>query len=255
MRARAFSNWPVLLVAKHDMAKGTLLRDIDMEWRPFAIGTHIDGQIQRDQYTWLELRGSLLMKDVKAGEAILDSSIIRRGEQGFITNALKPGMRAMSINGNQLSAVSGHLSPGDLIDVVMTTNMPTRRNRYGISRQRVAETVFEGIKILAIDQATFPGLGSPFQFGAITIEVTPSQAQQITIARSLGRLTFLARRRDELNSGPAYMTDLDTSQSLIDGIVGNTVDSLHKRRRELGRDDTVGPIRTYGANVPKVIQE
>jgi pilus assembly protein CpaB len=230
------------MVAKIDVAKDSLLTNVDVEWRTFPFDTQIDGQLRCNPGAIQALKGSLVLQDMKAGQTVLKKQLLTAGEDGFITAAMKPGMRAVTIGAGALSTPSGFLAPGDRIDILLTSAVQARQNQYGIRAKRVTETIFNNLRILAM------------RGRSLTLEVTPSEAQRLTIARTMGLFTILARRHDDKSSMPLYASDFDASRAYADSFTKDPVESLAKYDREQDRygiDQT--RTRVYGGNVPSVL--
>ncbi len=236
-RARAHGN-PVIMVAKTDLPRGTLIRDVDYEWRVFPTDTRMDGQIQRRPNSDAAFNGGLVLKDMKAGQAILIDDIMRKDQQGFMTQALQPGMRAVNVGG-----ATQFVSPGDRIDVLMTQIVRALPNQFNVPARRVTETIFSNVRVISIN--------SP---GSLTLEFTANQAQKMLVARTMGFFTFLVRRRDDNVIGPAYATDLESSKAYADSYTRDPVSSLVKHSRDLDRQGQgQSRVRIYGANVPNIV--
>jgi pilus assembly protein CpaB len=242
MRLTSTGN-PSLMVAKINIAKGALLRNVDVECRAFPHDTKIDGQISCSPNTIQTLKGSLVLEDVKAGQSLLRNHIMTSREDGFITATMKPGMRAVTIFAGNLSTPTNFLAAGDHIDILLTSTVRARQNQYGVLSKRVSETVMNDLRILAM------------RGGALTLEMTPNQAQRIILARTMGAFTVLARRHDDKASMPRYASDFDASRAYADSFTKDPVEGLAKYDREQDRAGGVDQTRTrvYGGNVPSVL--
>jgi pilus assembly protein CpaB len=100
------------------------------------------------------------------------------------------------------------LTPGDRVDVILTQNFGKSENSTQnissqlrdtpLTRRSVGETVVENLRVLAIDapDAKSVATNNPANgnFGrTVTIEVTPSQAEDINVAAELGKLSVTLR--------------------------------------------------------------
>ena len=154
---------------------------------------------------------------------------------------LKSGMRAMTVIGRR----PVFLSPGDHADLLLTQSQSVRvPNRHNVRRLRTSETILKSARILSfIDR------------GATTIEVTPVQVQRLTLAQTMGQLSFVVRRQEDTNEAPVYSTELEISKSYADSFVKYPVGEIDKRNEELNRNGQGAPLplRVYGGNVPKTI--
>ncbi len=101
---------------------------------------------------------------------------------------ITPGMRAISLKVDEVIGVAGFVVPGAKVDVVMTLNQQTDG---GMSR-----VVVSNIQVLAagtkIDQEQARD-GRPLPATVVTVLVTPEDAERISLAASVGRVTLTLR--------------------------------------------------------------
>ena len=213
-----------ILVATLALPQGTLLREQDVTWQPFAETQ--PGQIVRPDIAALEANpelegqtrasvyGAVLRHELAAGEPIRRSAIVKPGERDFLQVVLVPGERAISIPVTTGGASTGLLSPGDRVDVILTQNFKNEGAANApLTRRSVSETVVDNLRVLAIDspEALNPSKSvaatpAAAPFGrTVTLEVTPEQAEQINVATELGKLSLTLRSAtDYASAAPAY---------------------------------------------------
>ena len=135
-----------------------------------------------------KLVGRVVNTPIKGKELILESRLapvdVKRGGMSAI---LKPGKRAVSVAGNKILGVSGFINPGDKVDILLLTTDPK-------TGAQVNKTVFENVLVLATGtQLVANPEGKPSPVGVYTLEVTPEQGEQITLASSMGKIQFALR--------------------------------------------------------------
>ena len=182
-----------VLVAKHNLAANTLLRDTNFTWKQLGAGESGKGYISKTLTSAATLRGSYLKVDVKGNKAIPQDGIIRPGEHGFIVAALLPGMRAISMAVSQVSSVSGFVAPGDRVDLLLTHQIDDSSDKPALTPRRYSETILEDLRLLAIEQIVDPNTGKPQVGKTVTLEVTPKQAEVVNVAASIGQLSLSLR--------------------------------------------------------------
>lgn len=216
-----------VLVAASSLQPGAYLTANQVRWQAWPQGriskTYITRlgkpSTQTDQRI-LALRNSVVRLPVPAGQPLTEEMIVSPGDRGFLAAVLKPGMRAVSININASSGVSGLAFPGDRVDLIWVYGIKANGGR---SRDtvRVAETLLVGVRLLAVGQdlghveiETNPkGKGKGKKGGGntsgrkirrsttATIELTPKQAEMIAVALTKGQITLslnsLARPTDK----------------------------------------------------------
>lgn len=138
--------------------------------------------------------GSVVREPILAGEPIVARKIVRAGDSGYLAAYLEPGMRAMAIAVTVESAAGGFILPGDRVDVVYTAEVDRSGVEGGASKQMVAGTVLQNVKVLAIDQSTRAGDDEQAVVGATaTLEVGPQDAEILAQAKAQGELSLSLR--------------------------------------------------------------
>jgi len=187
--------------AADDLPDGLLLREQDLVWKTMPRSDIPPGALVEsateagaDQ----DLKGDLLRHAVHAGTPLGLSDVISPSAPGFLAAALKPGMRAISVAVDDVSGNAGLIQPGDHVDVLLTQQM---RSDAGVnvppSRAVESETVVEHVRVLAVgsafrrpkDDAAAPNTSAR----TVTFEVTPVNAQTVTVAAHLGTLSLALR--------------------------------------------------------------
>lgn len=191
-----------ILVAATTLQIGTLLRAKDVTWQQSG-GSAGLGQIARprtaagspdlelDRQARAEVYGAALRSSVTAGEPISRGAIVKPGDRDFLQVVLSPQARAIAIPVTTGGASTGILYPGDRVDVILTQ---TFKNDPPLARRSVGETVVENLRVLAIDAVESRPNGTATGFGrAVTLEVTPEQAERVNVATELGKLSLTLR--------------------------------------------------------------
>jgi pilus assembly protein CpaB len=189
-----------ILVATAALSSGSFLGNKDVMWRRYA-GKTDPGHIRRspgstengdpDQQSRGVVFGAALRENVASGEPIRRNAIVRPSDRDFLQIVLLPGTRAIAIPVATGGASTNLLSPGDNVDVILTQ---TFKNDPSLARRSVSETVVESLRVLAIDAADTKPTGGSTRFGrTVTLEVTPQQAEKISVATELGKLSLMLR--------------------------------------------------------------
>jgi pilus assembly protein CpaB len=85
-----------------------------------------------------------------------------------------------------MRGVAGFILPNDRVDVVLI--------RANSSGGRQSELLLQDIKVIAIDQIASQQKDTPAVARAMTLEVTPTQAQKILLATNVGSLSSILRK-------------------------------------------------------------
>lgn len=188
-----------VLVAERELPAGTILNPDSFRWQPWPKQALNENYITRQEGTdpFQELTGSAVKRIISAGDPITRAKLVKPGETGFLAGVLAPGMRAISIPINPNSAVSGFILPGNVVDLVLTQEY-SRQLESGVTHRRmVSETILEKLRILAIDQNVDDSGKAPRLGKTATVEVTPKQAEMITVANRMGSLSLVLRSLSE----------------------------------------------------------
>ena len=192
-----------ILIAAEPIQAGTLLKETDLKEREVAAGELTPVDLVADDNSRAEVRGAMLRRYLDAGQPIRRADILRPRDRGFLATVLAPGTRAISIGVDATTGASGLISPGDLVDVILTQEFVRGETTAG--RRVVAETVLSRVRVIAVDQQIAQGAptASPMQGGSssrvasnVSLQVTPEQAAKIVVAGHLGRLTLTIRSID-----------------------------------------------------------
>jgi pilus assembly protein CpaB len=214
------------MVAARDLRAGTLLQDLDFKWAILKKGAPTTGLLMFSATPVAPLRGSYLKNSTKANQTIMGDGIIRPGEQGFIVAVLQPGMRAISFPISQVTGVSGYISPGDRVDIMLTHSATSQADQT-LNPRMFTETIFKSIRLLGLTQSVDANSGRPSLGGTATVEVTPRQAEEFQIAQQMGTLSLAMRSVPSVDLPPEpdrlpYTTELSVSDALVNLLVFGT---------------------------------
>ncbi|MEM7123165.1 MAG: Flp pilus assembly protein CpaB [Pseudomonadota bacterium] len=198
-----------VLVAAKSLPIGRIVRDDDLRWQSWpeqsVSADYITKGSEDGRAEIGEFVGSAVRVEMVGGEPVLSSKVFHRGDAGFLSGVLTPGMRAVTIAVTARSGTAGFILPGDRVDVLMVFDIPTQDPVTGDTANRViSETALENIRVLAIDQAVSMGTGEEGSnetladvAETVTLEVTPNQAQALAVANQMGALSLSLRSRVE----------------------------------------------------------
>jgi pilus assembly protein CpaB len=142
-------------------------------------------------------------------EPILRSKITGPGQRASLSTTLENGMRAVTVRVDDVRGVAGFILPNDHVDVVLI-----RADTESARRQSYSELLLQNVKVLAIDQIASEQKESPTVAKAVTLEVTPLQAQKISLAIDVGHLSLVLRQPGEANTvSTSRVTEQDLSES------------------------------------------
>lgn len=136
------------------------------------------------------------------GEVVLAAKLSDFGEKVTIGQTLSPGNRAMAISVNATTSVGGFVTPGDFVDVVLTS-----RDQRGLR----AVTILQNIRVVGVDQQT-DELNEQAQIArTVTVEVTPIQGQKLALAQRAGTLSLTLRNVEAVAEGEQELESIRLS--------------------------------------------
>jgi pilus assembly protein CpaB len=144
----------------------------------------------------LETRTAL--RTIEINEPILKTKITGFGGRASLSMMIAPGMRATTIRVNDISGVAGFVLPGDRVDILLTRDPEGGGKRRGNNLQ--TDVFLQNMKVLAIAQDANEDRSKPGVVKAVTFEVTPVQAQKLTLAQKLGSLSLALRHVNTVNA-------------------------------------------------------
>src|SRR5579859_1113454 len=106
-----------VVVAARNLDLGTLLRDSDVKLVTWN-GDPPKGAIQ----TIDAATGRGVISTIYEGEPIIDSRLAAKGAGGGLAATIPQGMRAVAVRVNEVVGVSGFVSPGMHVDVIISGN-------------------------------------------------------------------------------------------------------------------------------------
>lgn len=129
-----------------------------------------------------------VLRTIEANEPVLASKISGAGEKATLSAIITEEMRAMTIRVNDVVGVAGFIVPGDRVDVLLT-----RDDETGKEKNEITDILLQNIKVLGIDQLANDSQEKPVVVQAVTVEVSPEQSQKLTLASQVGSLTLALR--------------------------------------------------------------
>jgi len=135
----------------------------------------------------------VLKTSVLRGEAVLESKLAPVGATGGLSAVIAKGNRAMTVRVNDVVGVAGFALPGNYVDIVVNTEDETNKAEH--VNKSISKIVLEHILVLAVAQEQNRDETKPKVVNAVTLEVTPQQAERLDLARSVGSLSLVLRNQ------------------------------------------------------------
>jgi pilus assembly protein CpaB len=172
------------------------------------------------------LDGRVLKTNMLRGEPVLQAKLAPIGTQGGLSAVIGEGRRAITVRVNDVIGVAGFALPGNYVDIIVNTQRDS--NEATARDKSISKIVLERILVLAVAQEVGRDDTKPRVVNAVTLEVTPQQAEKIDLARSVGTLSLVLRNQiDPLVADTAGVTKnsllgQDTTRDMPDEKSKNT---------------------------------
>lgn len=185
MQTRGASAVPVV-VASDDIPLGTPLEAGMLTTLNWPGGRLPEGAVQDPG----ALVGRVTRSAMSRHEPVLPTKLAPLGARAGLSAAIAPGKRALTVKVNEVMGVAGFALPGSLVDVMVHTRTDDARQGTSSSISRI---VLERILVLAVAQDASRDGTSPKVTQAVTLELTPEQAERLDLARGVGSLSLVLR--------------------------------------------------------------
>lgn len=190
-----------VVVASRPLALGTPLTAQDLSLVTWPKADPLGGSFSRIQ----DCIGRSLITPVSKNEPILVGKLAPKEAGVGLPAAIPVGMRAVSIRVDDVVGVSGFATPGTMVDV-LATGQPK-----GAS-DSLTRTVLQDVRVLAAGQTVEQDkTGKPHTVGVVTLLVTPSQADKLTMISTDSRIHLALRNTIDtkiVKAPPVYQTAL-----------------------------------------------
>ena len=183
IEARAKGKMVNVVVAKRDLSRGTKLSADSVAVRAIPVDYAQSLAVTPDAFDRVD--GQVLAYPVKAGEMILWGLMEGKKVPTF-SSRVETGHRAMTVPVDEINSISGLLEPGDIVDLIATIDKKGKKTTFPL---------LQNVQVIATGQRSVddPKSGQRREYSTVTFDITPEQAQNVIVARDLGKITALLR--------------------------------------------------------------
>src|SRR5881397_213997 len=133
--------------------------------------------------------GRAVAVPIFAGEIVLNAKLATKGSGDGLTALIEPGMRAVSVQVNEISGVSGFIQPGTRVDVLFT--------RTFSNGNAATTTILQNAKVVAygrqLDASAKVDQRDTNRPTVATLLVTQEQGEKLVLAEQRGRIQLALR--------------------------------------------------------------
>src|SRR4030095_5530173 len=224
-----------VVVATTEIQVGAKIAPEQLALAPIPNGSAPQGAYR----TLEEVAGRVAIIPIGIREPVTTTKLAPEGEGAGLGVLIPEGYRAMTVKVDDVVGVSGVVQPGSFVDVVAVITPATQNNQGPISK-----IVLQNIKVLA----SGPKIDSPenqrepHSVSAVTVLVTPEQAEKLVLASAEGRLQLVMRNFSDqedtrtagankttlLNGEPANITPAPRSEKTVEAKPATTKHGAHR---------------------------
>lgn len=140
-----------------------------------------------------QLAGRVVRAAVLRGEPLSEPKLAPTGTVGGLSALISEGKRAMTVRVNDVVGVAGFALPGNFVDIIVHTEQDA--DAAESKDRHISKLVLERVLVLAVAQEVGRDDTKPKVVNAVTLELTPAEAEQVDLARSVGTLSLVLRNQ------------------------------------------------------------
>ena len=204
-----------VVVAKVDIPVGSRIIPEQLTIAQFPANVTPEGAVSTIDD---KLVGRVVVTSISPRDPVTEYKLAPVGAAGGLSSMIPEGYRAMTVAVNEVVGVSGFIMPGTLVDIVVVITPPKGSG----NEEMISKIVLQNIKVLANGQ----NIDKPKDdreveraVRAVTLQVTPEQAEKLALASSEGKLQLVMRnsvdQADEQTAGANKRTLLNGERATI----------------------------------------
>jgi pilus assembly protein CpaB len=203
-----------VVVAKTEIPLGEKITEEQLSLLPMPNGSAPEGAFRKlDQVV-----GRVAITPIGVREPITNLKLAPEGTGGGLSAVIPAGYRAMTVKVDDVVGVSGFIMPGSFVDVVAIVQPLIQSGAE--AKGPISKIVLQNIKVLAsgakIDSPE--NQRQPADVKAVTLQVTPEQAEKLVLAANEGKLQLVMRNytdQDDTRTSGANKSSLLSGESFV----------------------------------------
>jgi pilus assembly protein CpaB len=176
---------------KASIVKPTSTQSLVVAALPLQLGTRLDASNTRliqwpanqqvaGMFSRVEdVANRAIITQLAENEPVLESKLAAKDSGGGLPATIPEGMRGLSVAVNEVVGVAGFVTPGTMVDVLVTGRAMGKDAAQG----DITRTILENVRVLAAGQKIQQDReGKPQTVAVITLLVAPDDATKLTMA-------------------------------------------------------------------------
>lgn len=203
-----------IVVASQDMAFGTALSSQNLRLTNWP-----ENSIPTGAFTTIAeaTKNRVALRPIVVGEPVLASKVSGSNGRATISANLPVGMLAYTVSINDVAGVGGFVRPGDVVDVLITRQIPGEGAR---AYDKMTDVLLQAVPVLGVDQVADQNKTEPAVSKTATLQVTSLDAQKLALASQMGVLSLALRNVTDKQFGPSSTVlsrDISANRYFIGG--------------------------------------
>ena len=272
-------------VAREFIPIGTVITDEMLMVQPWPEHLMVSGFAMADGKT--QVAGMVSRGFFQPQEPIINSKLVNANDPSYVAGNLPAGMRVITLKTNEIQGLSGFLSPGDRVDVLLTRDVQDRtyidpEDRRQPRKFAITETILTDARVIAVNQHTRAGkeeaaeglLGARQQVRyepprTVSLAVAPRDAQRLRLAEKVGEVSLTLRGIEDQNQadglGITFVADVSQyapievgqapeveekisgSPNFVTVVRGTEIEDKQAKKRQLDLDEGIASLNTASA--------
>ncbi|MGH8566779.1 MAG: Flp pilus assembly protein CpaB [Gammaproteobacteria bacterium] len=133
-----------------------------------------------------QVEGKIANGTIYPNEVVIQGRVVEHDGGSSLAAMVAPNLRAVTVRVNDVVGVAGFLLPGNRVDVIAT-------RKDNNNRRSQSQTILQNLRVLAVDQTAAPEADKPVVVRAVTLEMTPKQAERLVKATDEGNVQLALR--------------------------------------------------------------
>src|SRR5438477_3012759 len=185
---------------KASIVKPTSTQNLVVAAVPLPLGTRLDASNTRviqwpanqqvaGMFSRVEdVANRAIITPLAENEPVLEGKLAPKESGAGLSATIPEGMRGVSVAVNEVVGVAGFVTPGTMVDVLVTGRMT------GSGGGDITRTILENVRVLAAGQKVEQDReGKPQTVAVITLLVSPDEASKLTMASTDGKIQLALR--------------------------------------------------------------
>jgi pilus assembly protein CpaB len=187
---------------KASIVKPTSTQSLVVAAIPLPLGTRLDSSNTRTiqwpanqqvagMFTRVEdVANRAIITPLAENEPVLESKLAPKESGAGLSATIPEGMRAVSVAVNEVVGVAGFVTPGTMVDVLVTGRTIGQQSSQG----DITRTILENVRVLAAGQKIETDReGKPQTVAVITLLVAPDDATKLIMGSLDGKIQLALR--------------------------------------------------------------